>query len=145
MRIIKLAKKYGLNYTRYADDMTFSTNKKDFETNCALFHQELENEITKFGFEINPNKTRFLYNTSHQEVTGLTVNKKININRTYYKLTRAMADSLYTTGNFEINGSSGTLAQLEGRFSFIDQIDKYNNRRAVDLRHENSPLTKNSL
>jgi len=30
MRILKLAKKYKLDYTRYADDLTFSTNNKDF-------------------------------------------------------------------------------------------------------------------
>ena len=146
MRIIKIAKKYGLNYSRYADDMTFSTNRKDFITNYMSFHQGLEKEIFNFGFEINPNKIRLLFSSTRQEVTGLTVNKKINISRTYYKLTRAMANSLYTTGEFQINGSTGTIAQLEGRFSFIDQIDQYNNKIAIDFYREkpHKPYTLNT-
>ena len=38
-----------------------------------------------------------------------------------------MAHSLYINSEFEINGSTGTINQLEGRFAFIDQIQKYNN------------------
>lgn len=37
-----------------------------------------------------------------------------------------MAHSFYSKGEFTIDGESGTMAQLEGRFSFITQIDKYN-------------------
>ena len=35
--------------------------------------------------------------------------------------------SFYTTGNYLIDGQQGTVNQLEGRFSFIDQIEHYNN------------------
>ncbi|HDU1212302.1 TPA: RNA-directed DNA polymerase, partial [Listeria monocytogenes] len=54
-------------------------------------------------------------------------NKKINVNRRYYKETRAMANRLYKTGEFQIDDKNGTLNQLEGRFSFINQVQKYNN------------------
>lgn len=133
MRILKITKKYGLNYTRYADDMTFSTNRKNFRNKYYSFLKNLEKEITNFGFEINTKKTRFLYNSSHQEVTGLVVNQKLNVCRTYYKETRAMANSLYTTGEFYINNSVGNITQLDGRFSFINQIDKYNNKINIKL------------
>lgn len=39
-----------------------------------------------------------------------------------------MAHQLYTTGEFLIDGAPANIRQLEGRFSFIDQIDLYNNR-----------------
>lgn len=38
-----------------------------------------------------------------------------------------MAHSLYTKGEFKIQNSPGTMNKLEGRFAFINQLDKYNN------------------
>ena len=38
-----------------------------------------------------------------------------------------MAHHLYTTGEFQINGAPGSIEQLEGRFAFINQLDKYDN------------------
>lgn len=114
-------------YTRYADDMTFSTNDKHFIEYYDDFYNELSSEISKSGFQINQKKTRILFHNSRQEVTGLIVNKKISIKREYYRTTHAMAHNLYINGEYKINESIGTINQLEGRFAFIDQIEKYNN------------------
>ena len=132
-RIVKIAKKYRFTYSRYADDMTFSTNRelnsdklrasKELEN----FLAELEELIVSSGFEINPQKTRLSNNMQRQEVTGLVVNKKINVKREYVKNTRAMAFQLYKDEAFEIDKKPGTLNQLTGRFAFIFQIDQYNN------------------
>ena len=132
-RIVKIAKKYRFTYSRYADDMTFSTNRelnsnklratKELEN----FLKELEELINSSGFEINQKKTRLSNNMQRQEVTGLVVNKKINVKREYIKNTRAMAFKLYKDGAFEIDKKPGTLNQLTGRFAFIYQIDQYNN------------------
>lgn len=127
LRILKLAKKYKLDYTRYADDLTFSTNNKKFQTQQLEFISKLNKEIERAGFKINEKKTRLQFSDSRQEVTGLVVNRKINIKREYYKKTRAMAYNLYKNGEFDINDTTGTINQLEGRFSFINQLDKYNN------------------
>ncbi|QQS88574.1 retron Ec67 family RNA-directed DNA polymerase/endonuclease [Fusobacterium canifelinum] len=127
VRVLKLAKKYKLTYSRYADDLTFSTNYKGFIRNLEKFEEDILLEIKKNGFEANMEKYRLTFQSSRQEVTGLTVNKKINVSRKYYKYTRAMAYSLYKNGEFNIDGIDGTINQLEGRFSFINQLDKYNN------------------
>lgn len=127
VRVLKLAKKYKLTYSRYADDLTFSTNYKGFIRNLEKFEEDILLEIKKNGFEANMEKYRLTFQSSRQEVTGLTVNKKINVSRKYYKYTRAMAYSLYKNGEFKIDGIDGTINQLEGRFSFINQLDKYNN------------------
>lgn len=126
-RVLKIAKRYKLDYTRYADDLTFSTNYSRFLEVFDSFAKELLQEISNSGFTINQSKTRLLYRDSRQEVTGLVVNKKIGVNREYVKSTRAMAQALYSTGEFTINGIPGTIKQLEGRFGFIDQLDHYNN------------------
>ncbi|HAR6106030.1 TPA: RNA-directed DNA polymerase [Staphylococcus pseudintermedius] len=127
-KILKLSKKYRLHYTRYADDMTFSTNDYKFVRNINQFNKELENIISSAGFKINTSKTRLQYRTSRQQVTGIVVNEKLNIPREYYKKTRAMAHNLYKNDEFEINGEKSTLNQLEGRFSFINQLEWYNNK-----------------
>lgn len=131
-RIVKIAKKYRFTYSRYADDMTFSTNR-ELNSNKLRASKELDNFLTELeeviissGFEINPKKTRLSNNMQRQEVTGLVVNKKINVKREYVKNTRAMAFQLYKDGAFEIDKKPGTLNQLTGRFAFIFQIEQYN-------------------
>lgn len=135
IRLLKLAKKYRLNYTRYADDLTFSTNDFKFLTVEATFFEELEKEIINAGFKINKKKTRVQYRDSRQEVTGIIVNKKLHVNRDYYKKTRAMAYQLYKTGEFFIDQEvQGTINQLEGRFSFINQLEWYNNKLDSNIK-----------
>lgn len=128
MRLIKISRKYKLDYTRYADDMTFSTNDPKFIDMKEVFLNDITKEIEKSGFLINNTKTRLTFKDSRQEVTGLVVNRKISVKREYYKKTRAMADALYSHGQFKINDSDGTIRQLEGRFAFINQLDYYNNK-----------------
>ncbi len=135
MRLLSISKKYKLDYTRYADDLTFSTNNRNFLDIQSEFMDELVSEIERSGFSVNDKKTRLSFRDSRQEVTGLIVNKKINIDRRYVRTTRAMAHELYKKGHYFIDGTSGTLAQLEGRFSFIDHIDHYNNRHDSKERH----------
>ncbi|WP_313468613.1 reverse transcriptase domain-containing protein [Streptococcus parasuis] len=127
-KIIELCQEYHLTYTRYADDLTFSTNEKNFDNNYQDFLDKLDKLVTRSGFKINAEKTHFQEYNGRQTVTGLSVNKKLNVKKDFYKHTRSMAHSLYKTGKFMINGKEGTLNQLEGRFSFINDLVKYNNR-----------------
>jgi len=127
MHLLSFAKRYRLDYTRYADDITFSTNDKAFLETWDSFYAELEKKIRKAGFSLNEKKTRITYCDSKQVVTGLVVNKKISVDHAYCRKVRAMAHSLYTNGSYSVDGVEGNIRQLEGRFAFIDQIEKYNN------------------
>ena len=135
--LLRVAKKYKLDYTRYADDLTFSTNDRHFLDNHENFLAEVSIAIKRAGFSINEKKTRLQFKDSRQEVTGLIVNKKLNVNRAYVRKTRSMAHRLYSKGEYLIDGKPGTLKQLEGRFSFIDQLDHYNNTLdPQEIRHD---------
>ncbi|MCB6314275.1 hypothetical protein, partial [Gordonibacter pamelaeae] len=70
-------------------DLTFSTNNNSFLQSVSEFIIELTNIIQKSGFEINDSKTHLSLYNQRQEVTGLIVNKKINVRREFYKKTRA--------------------------------------------------------
>lgn len=110
VRLARMAKSEGVTYSRYADDLTFSTNKKVFPPALATQKEgeaedwelgnELVSRITGAGFCINPDKTRMQCGMSRQLVTSLTVNKKVNVRREYYKRTRAMCDALFKTGQY---------------------------------------------
>lgn len=83
MRLLKIARQNRLNYTRYADDLTFSTNDRSFLERYDVFLKDVASEIEKAGFSINEKKTRLQYQDSRQEVTGLVVNKKIHVPREF--------------------------------------------------------------
>lgn len=151
MRLVKLAQNFGCTYSRYADDLTFSTNKKQFPFEIARPVGDLGPDshrwqpgdtlcstIDDMGFSINVDKTHLMYRTSRQEVTGLVVNNKISTRREYRHNARAMVNKLVKTGTFDINGSEhrdgnasvekrpGTLNELHGMLGFIDGIDVHN-------------------
>jgi RNA-directed DNA polymerase len=94
-----LAKDNKCVYTRYADDITFSTTlpsfpsalaKFDEETNNLLVGEELNCIIELNGFTINEKKIRLQSKYKRQEITGLTVNKFPNVQRNYVRQIRAM-------------------------------------------------------
>lgn len=88
-RLAGLAKRFGLHYTRYADDITFSSMHNVYQEG-SKFRQELERIVTGQNFKINPKKTRLHHRGKRQEVTGLTVGEKINVCRSYVKDIRAI-------------------------------------------------------
>ncbi|MFM5404172.1 retron Ec67 family RNA-directed DNA polymerase/endonuclease [Aeromonas sp. L_1B5_3] len=139
IRLSQLASRHSCFYTRYADDITFSTREYIFPTSLArienddyVIGKKLRQEIRRSGFEINSIKTRIQYHTSRQDVTGLIVNKKVNVRKEYWKGVRAKCESLFRTGTYYIlddneKAKPGTLSQLYGQLNFIDQID-YSNK-----------------
>ena len=83
-----LARHYGLIYTRYADDVTFSSNH-DVYRDGSSFRHKLTDILDDEGFSINPKKTRLQSRRERQEVTGIVVNDRINVCRGYMKNIRA--------------------------------------------------------
>lgn len=168
VRMVSLAKKAKCTYSRYADDLTFSTNKRDFPNQIAIKKEDnswvvgnrLAKEIEKVGFSLNTQKTSMQFKTARQMTTGLIVNKKINIRREYYKNARSMCYELFKTGEFYIdnkviplidtgnnlgkeNNDKGTLNQLEGILSFIYQVKRpHDVARLGERRFNPTAITK---
>jgi retron-type reverse transcriptase len=97
-RLTGLANRFGATYTRYADDITFSSphniymevetpilnNKGSYDD----FLSELKRLIRVERLLVNPKKTRLQKVGYRQEVTGLIVNDKVNVRRRYLKQIR---------------------------------------------------------
>jgi RNA-directed DNA polymerase len=112
VHLVRLAKRYGCTYTRYADDLTFSTSLKGFPKQIAymkfwsknkwITSKQLEKCIQSSGYEINSRKTHMQYSDTRQIVTGLVVNKVVNTKNEYYRYARSMCHSLFHKGYFTL-------------------------------------------
>lgn len=134
-RLLKLAKQEHCTYTRYADDLTFSTNERLFPQRIARElagakwepGPSLTQIIEETGFRLNPAKTRMSLRRSRQTVTGLVVNTKPNIRQDYYRTVRAICDSVFKTGQWNRQASDSSirptpldsLRPIEGMLSHI--------------------------
>lgn len=104
-KLNQLARKYKCYYTRYADDITFSTSIRTFPPEIGYFEDEIfhlgeeVNEIiSSNGFVINLDKLRLQTRDIRQEVTGLIVNERVNVPRKFDRQIRAMLH------DWEVNG-----------------------------------------
>ncbi len=138
VRLTQIAKKYRLTYTRYADDISLSSNRP-FPKELVYWNDlhkiwvvgnVLEKVIIKTGFIINPKKTRYITNKSRQLVTGVVVNSHTNTTSEYKKKNRAIVNSLLTKGEFYIEKEGGkvkgTLDQIIGRLNHTIYVKYYN-------------------
>ncbi len=84
-----------VKYSRYADDLSFSSNRYQFDNK---FIKKIKNFLTEENFEINSKKTRVKSDMERQQVTGLVVNEKINVKREYIQKVRAMLNNWEKVG-----------------------------------------------
>lgn len=128
-------KKHDVSYTRYCDDMTFSSDKPLF-----VVYQRVKTMLEEMGFELNEKKTHFVTHANRQSVTGITVNEKISVQRdykralrqeVYYVLKFGLADSIVRGNRKEF--ITDDLPDVEkyynnllGRFAFVLQIEPEN-------------------
>lgn len=83
-RLAGLAKRFGLIYSRYADDITFSSMHNVYQDG-GEFRKELKRIIEGQNFKMNEAKTRLQKRDVRQEVTGITVNEKLNVTQKYVR------------------------------------------------------------
>jgi len=128
-------------YTRYADDLTFSS----YQPLAALFEgpvpspghfapdllaPTLRNIFSSNGFTINPDKAHYADRYSRRMVTGLKINELLNVDRRYVRNIRAALYSVEKLGSkgaqtkFEnsLHGKSELSAHLAGKISWLGYI-----------------------
>lgn len=124
--IATLCDKHNIVYSRYADDITFSSNHK-IQTS---FITEIKELLGIYHFKINQRKSRCNVKFTRQTVTGLVVNEKVNIKRNYLKNLRGEIFFL------EKNTHKITHSEIEnirGKLSFVAQIRGKNDKLFLNL------------
>ncbi len=114
----QLARAERCFYTRYADDICFSTDRTSFpaalaaiEAGIAAVSSGLEALVTSNGFAVNPQKTRLMRRTQRQRVTGLVVNEKVNPPQSY---TRSLRNLLYIWSRHGEGAAEESLRRAHG-------------------------------
>ena len=116
----KKNRNFSVIYTRYADDLLFSSAFR--KINHML--PGIEYVLYRCGFCLNPNKTRYLRKSNRQLALGLIINKKMNVPREYWRNLRAELHQL------EIEAFKGKeiepdkLIKLAGKIAFIKSVNK---------------------
>ena len=96
-RLSSLAKKNGFNYSRYADDLSFSAKGESTE-NLTKLLWAVRKVTTSEGFVLHPEKLRIMRKGARQEVTGLVVNEQLGISRKQLRKFRALLHQIKQTG-----------------------------------------------
>lgn len=139
--LLTFAKSARCIYTRYADDITFSSHQPMtalFEGTVPasgrflpdLLLPALRNTLTQNGFVINPEKAHYADRHSRRMVTGIKINELLNVDRRYVRNIRAELYSVETLGEkaaqkkFESlhGGSSAIGLHLKGKISWLGHI-----------------------
>jgi S1-C subfamily serine protease len=155
------ANQNGCFYTRYADDITFSTRQRIFPTELATLGETEEQRtvvpssgltdlIEKNGFKINKSKTRLLSRSDRQDVTGLTVNRFVNVDRRYIRNIRGAIHAWQTHGfdqaqqKFKTTYGGVKGGQLDrtlyGRIQFVGSVRGWDDPLYIRLRDQFNDL-----
>lgn len=121
-RLTGLAQKYGYAYSRYADDLVFSTDSEETAANKVV------SAVTRIcrdeGFEVNHQKTRTMRTPNRQLVTGLIVNEGVRLTRADLRRIRAFLHRCETRGldNVSIDIGKDAQAVAKGYFAYVFMV-----------------------
>ena len=115
-RLQGLARNKRIQYTRYCDDITLSSDDKISPNFVELIKQIIADE----GFKVNEEKTRVLSQRTCQIVTGLTVNQKVSIPRAKRRNMRA---AMHQAAQSE-SVSDSERKRLEGFDSYMQMVKR---------------------
>ncbi len=123
-RMQKMADECGFVYTRYADDLTFSTSGESKQNICNVLRRS-EAVVAHEGLELHPEKTRVLRKSRQQEVTGIVVNEKLSIDRKELKRFRAVLFQVEKDGpdGKHWSKSPDVIASLKGFANYLQMVD----------------------
>lgn len=137
-RLFKWARQNGYVYSRYADDLTFSTNRDSVpDPDRAFIDKVVEDE----GFEVNDEKKRLMPYYKRQMVTGLVVNEKLNLPREKLRGLRALLHNIKVHG-WQSQVNRGTLFDEaeEWREYVTGQLDRSTFRELEKRQREDHLL-----
>ena len=127
-RLGSLARSLEANYSRYADDLTFSGDRGI----CATLLKVVPEIVRDEGLYLNHQKTQILSRSSRQLVTGIVVNDHINISRRKYDQIKATIHACGKPGDRRIFDPVFR-SRLIGKIGWVETV---NQNRGWKLRQK---------
>jgi RNA-directed DNA polymerase len=123
-RLSGLASILGWNYTRYADDLTFSTSG-DAAARVGYLLARVRHIAADEGFAVNEPKTRVLRRHTAQTVTGVVVNDRPGVPRGLVRRLRAILHHARREGLASQNraGHRDFESWLRGMIAYVAMIN----------------------
>jgi RNA-directed DNA polymerase len=118
-RLAGFARKNGLSYTRYADDLSFSGEMDRATAN--KYRATVTRIVSEEGFQINAEKTRWMNRGSRQSVTGVIVNQTLGLSRQERRRMRAAAHHLRQQAASVDHAMK--CAQLKGKVAYLAMLN----------------------
>ena len=115
--IAKAMERFGVAYTRYADDLTFSGSG---EIVGGL--RFVEKVLGQLGYNLNRKKTNIFRRGRRQMVTGLVVNVEPHVPRRIRRRIRAAAHRAGQGSEVHWKGQPMSVPELEGRIAFLQMV-----------------------
>ncbi|MFC1851002.1 reverse transcriptase domain-containing protein [candidate division CSSED10-310 bacterium] len=125
-RLTGLAQSLHFQYSRYADDLTFSCqDDPEASSQSGKILNKAKSIIEHEGFLINPRKTRVLRKGRQQEVTGIVVNDKLSVNRKKLRAFRALLFQIEKDGlsGKRWGSKSDVMQAITGYAHFVAMVD----------------------
>lgn len=122
-RLLGLAAKLGITYTRYADDLTFSGGD-ELASRVGYLMARVRNIARDEGFAVNEKKSRVMRRSAAQTVTGVVVNDKPSVSRDEVRRLRAILHRAKAEGLDAQNreGRPNFRSWLEGKIAFVNMV-----------------------
>jgi retron-type reverse transcriptase len=123
-RMSAIADKLGCTYSRYADDLVFSSLDRRLPAVIPFLYEVVRDE----GFDPNLSKTRATFRSRRQVVTGVVVNDRPSLPREHVRRLRAAAHRLRTQGQqaVHLRARSGRkdnpIEVLHGHLAFLRMV-----------------------
>jgi retron-type reverse transcriptase len=116
-------------YTRYADDLVFSSDSKNSLPEIYSFVNEI---LSKNSFTINKAKTKYLSGKGRMSITGININDgRLTVKKEIKKNLRSKIYKLIVKGDNSININS-----ILGYLSFIKDIEpEYYEKQKIYIRN----------
>lgn len=129
-RLMKLASRLGADYTRYADDLTFSGGD-ELARRGKRFAVLVAAIAAEEGFTLNYRKTRVLRRGGRQHVTGVVVNVRPNVLRAEFDEIKAILTNCVRHGPSSQNRENRAdfRAYLAGRISHVAVVNPARGRK----------------
>ena len=119
----EIAKSMGCTYSRYADDVTFSSDDASLKVGKLIFMARKIVEAE--GFVVHPKKTKVMRDGMRKEVTGVVVNEKTSVDRETLRDFRALLHQIELDGpeGKTWGDSEDVLTSALGFASFVQMVD----------------------